>query len=149
MFDQWSYIGYTLLFCIPPLILLWLRREFFDILKANVKIILISTLILTVYGSLIWPIAIKYGAWAYSEETFTAIKLFNYVYIDDVIWWVFVSFLFSSFIVVSAKYEDEDKDLFLNEVKGFLKSFFHAFQGLKTITLERNSTIHVGIAVFV
>ena len=59
MFDHASYIGYTALFCLPPLILIWLRREFFDVLVTKLKPILISTAVLTLYGSLIWPIALK------------------------------------------------------------------------------------------
>ena len=149
MFNLWTYIGYTMLFCIPPLILLWLRREFFAILAENSKTITLSTAVLTIYGSLIWPIAIHYGAWTYTEGKFTGIKLFYYVYIDDVIWWLFVSFLFSSFIVLSAVYEKRGEDVFLHEVKGLLRSFKNALRGFKTIPLERNSTIHIAVAVFV
>ena len=79
MFEQMSYIGYTLLFCIPPLILMWLRKEFFLILRKNVTTIIISTVILTLYGCLIWPIALKYGAWSYSPEKITNIKLLGFV----------------------------------------------------------------------
>ncbi|MFC1477331.1 diacylglycerol kinase family protein [candidate division KSB1 bacterium] len=149
MFENWSYIGYTLMFCVPPLVLFWLRREFFLILKDNIKVIFLSVLVLTVYGSLIWPVALKYGAWAYSPDRITNAALFQYVYVDDVIWWIFVSLLLASFIVVSAYYEDRGRNIFLEEIKGCLRSFYHAFQGFPTITLERNSTIHVGIAVFV
>ena len=28
MFEHYSYLGYTLLFCLPPIVLLWVRSEF-------------------------------------------------------------------------------------------------------------------------
>jgi len=149
MFDSLSYIGYTALFCVPPLVLLWLRREFFTILVQNLGAVALSTTVLTVYGSIIWPIAIKYGAWRYAGDKISGWQLFGYVYIDDVIWWLFVSLLFSSFIIVSAHFEERGEDLFLREARGLLSSFKHAFQGFSTITRERNATIHIAIAVFV
>jgi len=149
MFNMGSYIGYTLLFCVPPLILLWMRKEFFAILKKNIETILLSTAVFTLYGSLIWPIALHYGAWAYANEKITSVKLLNYVYIDDILWWAFVSFLITSFITVSAHFEEQGTDIVLTEVRALLKSFMNAFHGLKTITLERNSTIHTAVAVFV
>lgn len=149
MFEQMSYIGYTLLFCVPPLILMWLRKEFFHILQKNLKTILLSTAILTIYGCLIWPIALKYGAWAYSPEKITNIKLLGFVFLDDVIWWIFIGVIFSSYISISTHYEDQGIDIVWREIKGLTFSFVQAFKGLRIITLERNSTIHVAIAVFV
>ncbi len=149
MFDHLSYIGYTLLFCVPPLLLIWLRREFFEILVGNLRIIILSTIILTIYGSLIWPIALKYGAWAYSSEKISNVKLMGLVFIDDVIWWIFIGLIFSSFISLSTYYEDRGVDIVWREIRGLLASFRNALRGLKIVTLERNSTIHVAIAVFV
>ena len=94
MFEEFSYIGYTALFGLPPLILMWLRREFFNVLVSRLGIILLSSLILTVYGSLIWPVALHHGAWAYSPDMITKIMLFGYVHLDDVMWWLIVSLLF-------------------------------------------------------
>ena len=149
MFEQMSYIGTTLLFCIPPLILMWLRKEFFEILKKNLKTIILSTVILTIYGCISWPIALKYGAWSYSPEKISNLKLFGMVFLDDTIWWIFVGLIFSSFISLSTHYEDQGIDIVWHEITSLLKSFMHAFKGLSIITLERNSTLHVSIAVFV
>ncbi len=149
MFGHHSYIGYTLLFCVPPLILMWLRREFFDILRGKVKGILLSTLALTVYGSLIWPVALKYGAWGYNADRITGIRLLGYVYLDDVLWWVLVSLVLSSFIAISREYESRGIDIVLHEATSLLRSFKSAFQGFRAITLERNPTVHVAVAVFV
>lgn len=149
MFDNLSYIGYTLVFCVPPLLLFWLRREFFQILKKNLRAVLLSTFLLTLYGSLIWPIALTYGAWSYGSDKITNLKLLDYVFVDDVIWWFFISLLFSSFVVLSRHYEQQGVDLFLRETKELLVSFICAFRGLRTVTLERNSTIHVAVATFV
>lgn len=149
MFDRYSYIGYTAIFCLPPLVLLWLRREFFEVLCANLREILISTAILTVYGSLIWPIALEAGAWAYGPDKISGVKLFGYVYLDDLAWWLLVSLLFSSFVTLSTRYEDQGVDIVLREVKGLLRSFANALRGLRIIPLERNSTIHVAVTLFV
>ena len=149
MFEELSYVGYNALFCIPPLILMWLRREFFKILISRLKIILFSSLILTVYGSLIWPIALQHGAWAYSSAKITNITLFGYVYIDDVMWWLLVSLLFSSAVTLGIHYERQGVDIFWRELRGLYRSFINAFRGFRILTMERNSTIHVAVAVFV
>ena len=139
MFEELSYVGYNALFCIPPLILMWLRREFFKILVSRLKIILFSSLILTVYGSLIWPIALQHGAWAYSSDKITNITLFGYVYIDDVMWWLLVSLLFSSAVTLGIHYERQGVDIFWREFRGLYRSFINAFRGFRIITMERNS----------
>ena len=71
------------------------------------------------------------------------------VFLDDTIWWIFVGLIFSSFISLSTHYEDQGIDIVWHEITSLLKSFMHAFKGLNIITLERNSTLHVSIAVFV
>ena len=149
MFEEFSYIGYTALFGLPPLILMWLRREFFNVLMSRLRIILLSSLILTVYGSLIWSVAIHYGAWAYGPDTITKIMLFGYVHLDDVMWWLTVSLLFSSAVTLGVHYERQGVDIFQRELRGLFQSFVNAFQGFRIITMERNSTIHVAVAAFV
>ncbi len=149
MFDQSSYIGYTLIFCLPPILILWLRREFFYVLCAYWRPISLSTCLLTIYGSLIWPVALYYGAWAYDSGRITNWKLFRFVYIDDVVWWFLVSFLISSFVALSAHYEKSGTDIVWREIRALVRSFFNAFHGFRIISLERNSTIHVAVSVFV
>lgn len=149
MFDRRSYIGYTLIFCVPPLVLMWLRKEFAGIIFRRLGTILLSALVLMVYGCLLWPVAIKYGAWSYGSGKISGIILFRYVYLDDVIWWLFVVLVFSSFVVLSAHYEEHGEDIFLREVKGLLRSFINAFLGFRVITFEQNSTIHIAVAAFV
>jgi diacylglycerol kinase len=149
MFDELTYVGYNAIFCLPPLILLWLRKEFFEILCPRLKTIVLSTLILTVYGSLIWPVALKYGAWAYGADRITNVKFLGYVYIDDIMWWAMVSALFSSAVVLGVHYERQGVDIFWREVQGLYRSFLNAFRGFRVIPLERNSTIHVAAAAFV
>ncbi len=149
MFDQLSYVGYTVLFCLPPIILIWLRREFFDVLSKKWRPVLVSTLAITAYGSLIWPVALKYRCWTYEADRFTGVKLLGYVYLDDVFWWLLVSFLFSSFIILSAHYERQGIDIVWREITGLLRSFANAIRGFRIIPRERNSTIHVAAGVFI
>jgi len=75
MFNHMSYIGYNALFCVPFIILIWIRREFFDVLVTRWRPILISTTVLTVYGSIIWPVALKYGCWAYGIDKISGVKI--------------------------------------------------------------------------
>lgn len=149
MFGTSSYVGYTLLFTVPPLVLLWLRAEFRAVLLARVPAIAVATLLLTAYGSLIWPVALDVGAWSYRGDRITGVELADYVLLDDVLWWALVSWLMSSFVVVSADFEDRGVDLVLAEIRGLLRSFVCAARGLRTLALERNPTIHVAVASFV
>lgn len=149
MFEEVSYIGYNALFGLPPLILMWLRKEFFGILVSHLRIILLSSLVLTFYGSLIWPVALHHVAWAYNPDTMTKVMLFGYVYLDDVMWWLIVSLLFSSAVTLGVHYERQGVDIFQRELRGLCQSFVNSVRGFRIIAMERNSTIHVAIAVFV
>lgn len=148
MFEHWSYIGYTALFCLPPLVLIWLRREFCEVLLPFRRRILLSTAVLTLYGSLIWPVALRHGCWAYGSDRITNIEVFGYVYLDDVVWWALVSLLFATVVTLCAHYERRGIDIVWREITGLVRSFRNAFRGLRIIPLERNSTIHVAIVVF-
>lgn len=121
MFANNSYLFYTFIFTIPPLLFLWMRREFFEILKKKLRGIILSTGLLTIYGSVIWPIALNWGAWAYGEDKIINIRLFNYVFIEDVMWWVLISLLFSSFVFLSTEYENRGIDIVLHEMKKLIK----------------------------
>jgi lycopene cyclase domain-containing protein len=96
MFEHYSYLGYTLLFCLPPIVLLWVRAEFARAMREDLRGILLSTAIISLYGSAIWPVAIRLGCWSYREDRILNRKLFGVVYVEDVVWWVGVSFLFAS-----------------------------------------------------
>ena len=101
MFEHLSYVGYNALFCLPFIVLIWLRREFVEVLKERWRPIVISTVALTLYGSIIWPIALNLGCWAYGSDKNTGIMLFGLVLLDDITWWLFISFLFASFVSLS------------------------------------------------
>jgi lycopene cyclase domain-containing protein len=149
MFEHWSYLGYTLMFCLPPLVLLWLRREFASRVARDLGRILAASLLLTVYGCIIWPVALKMGAWSYAEDRILNIKLFGYVHLEDAIWWLLISFLLASFISLSIRFEEEGVNIFLREVRGLLRSFGCALRGFRMLRLERNLTIHTAAATFV
>ncbi len=149
MFERLSYVGYTALFCLPPLILLWLRREFLEVLRPRLRPILLATAALTLYGSAIWPIALDRGAWAYGADRITGLELAGRVLLDDVLWWALVGLLFSSFVALSVEYERRGVDLVSREVRGLARGVADAFRGFRIVPLERNSTIHVAAAVFV
>jgi lycopene cyclase domain-containing protein len=149
MFERWSYLGYTLMFCLPPLVLLWLRREFASRMARDLGRILAASLLLTVYGCIIWPVALKMGAWSYAEDRILNIKLFGYVHLEDAVWWLLISFLLASFIALSIRFEEEGVNIFLREVRGLLRSFGCALRGFRMLRLERNLTIHTAAATFV
>lgn len=149
MFERWSYLGYTLLFCLPPIVLLWLRREFAARMLRDLRRILAASLLLTAYGCLVWPVALKMGAWAYSEDRILNFKLFGYVHLEDALWWLLVSFLLASFVSLSIRFEEEGVNIFLREALGLLRSFGYALRGLRVLRLERNLTIHAAAVTFV
>jgi diacylglycerol kinase len=149
MFERWSYLGYTLLFCLPPLALIWLRREFSGRIARDLRRIAGATLVLTLYGCLIWPVAMRMGAWAYAGDRVLGLKLLGWVHLEDAVWWLLVSFLMASFVALSTRYEDEGVDLILREAGRPWRAFGHAFRGLRIVRLERNATIHVAAAILV
>ncbi len=149
MFEQWSYLGYTLLFCLPPLALLWLRREFAERMAKDVGRIVAAALILTIYGCAVWPIAMRMGAWAYAGDRVLGVRLFGWVHLEDAVWWLLVSVLIASFVALSTRYEDEGIDIVLREARGLVRAFGCAVRGLRMVRLERNTTIHVAAAIFV
>jgi diacylglycerol kinase len=149
MFERWTYVGTTVLFCVPPLILLWLRREFFEILRPRLPRIALAAAVLTVYGGALWPIALRWGAWAYRDDRITGIEILGYVWLDDVIWWYLVGFLMASFIALSIEYERRGVDIVLREIRGLFRSFRAALGGFRVVPLERNTTIHIAVASLV
>jgi diacylglycerol kinase (ATP) len=149
MFEQWSYLGYTLLFCLPPLALLWLRGEFSTRMARDVRQVAAVTAVLTFYGCAAWPVALKMGAWAYADTRILNVKILGWVHVEDAAWWFLVSALMASFVSLSARYEDEGVDIVLGEALGILRSLACACRGLRMLRLERNTTIHIAAAVFV
>ena len=111
MFEQYSYLAYTLLFCLPPIGILWSRAEYARAMRGDLAGILTATAVITAYGCAIWPVAIRWGCWSYAEDRILNRKLFGYVYVEDAAWWLLVSFLFASFVSASARCEDQGRDL--------------------------------------
>ena len=130
MFEQYSYLGYTLLFCLPPIVLLWVRAEFARAMREDFKGILHSTAIISLYGSAIWPVAIRWGCWSYREDRILNRKLFGVVYVEDVVWWVLVSFLFASFVALSTRWEKSGRDVVVEELSVLLRAFRRRVRGL-------------------
>jgi undecaprenol kinase len=146
MFEHYSYLGYTLVFCLPPIILLWVRAEFARTMRKDLAGILLATAIIAAYGSAIWPVAIRWGCWSYRETRILNRKLFDFVFIEDVVWWVLVSFLFASFVSLSTRWEDSGRDVVVRELLGLSSAFRDALAGFRIAGLERNMTIHTAAA---
>jgi diacylglycerol kinase len=146
MFEHYSYLGYTLLFCLPPIVLLWVRAEFARAMREDLRGILLATAIISLYGSAIWPVAIRLGCWSYREDRILNRKLFGVVFVEDVVWWVLVSFLFASFVALSTRWERSGRDVVVEELSGLLRAFHDAFAGFRAAGLERNMAIHSAAA---
>ncbi|MBI4114646.1 MAG: diacylglycerol kinase [Candidatus Niyogibacteria bacterium] len=148
MFGDYSYLAYTLLFCVPLIAYLWLRNDFFHILKKRAFAILCGTLIWTTIGPHLWYIAMhveNLQSWKY-EKAISA-RLFGYIYIEDIVWWFCFVFLLSSFWAVSTHFEDKGRDIVWEEICGLVKSFRCAFRGLCVFCSERNLIIETSIAI--
>jgi undecaprenol kinase len=146
MFEHYSYLGYTLMFCLPPIVLLWVRAEFARTMRKDLVGILLATAIVSAYGSAIWPLAIRWGCWTYQENRILNRKLFGYVFVEDVVWWVLVSFLFASFVSLSTRWEETGRDVVVRELLGLSRSFRDALAGFRVAGMERNMTIHTAAA---
>ena len=143
MLEHYSYLGYTLMFSLPPIALLWVRAEFARAMRKDLAGILLATAIISVYGSAIWPLAIRWGCWSYQETRILNCKLFGYVFVEDVVWWLLVSFLFASFVSLSTRWEDSGRDVVARELLGLSISFRNALAGFRIAGMERNMTIHI------
>jgi diacylglycerol kinase len=147
MFDHYTYLGYTLLFCLPAIVLLWVRAEFARAMRKDLPGILLATAIITVYGSAIWPIAIRWHCWSYHESKILNSKLFGYVFLEDVVWWALVGFVCASFVSLSTRWEESGRDVVMREISGLGRAFRDAFAGFRIAGLERNTSIHAAAAV--
>jgi undecaprenol kinase len=147
MFEHRTYIGYTLIFCLPAITLLWTRAEFARALRQDLRGILLATGIVSVYGSLIWPLAIHWHCWSYAEGKILNVKLLNYVFVEDAVWWALVGFLVSCFVALATQWEKTRGGLPLRELFGLSNSFRAAIAGFRVAGLERNMTIHVSAAI--
>ena len=146
MFEHYSYLGYTLMFCLPPIVLLWVRAEFAQTMRKDLSGILLATAIVSIYGSAIWPLAIRWGCWTYQQDRILNRKLFGYVFVEDVVWWVLVSFLFASFVSLATRWEESGRDVVVQELLGLSRSFRDALAGFRVAGMERNMTIHTAAA---
>lgn len=146
MFEHYSYLGYTLMFCLPPIALLWVRAEFARTMRKDLAGILLSTAIISLYGSAIWPLAMRWGCWSYQESRILNRRLFGYVFVEDAVWWVLVSFLIASFVSLSTRWEESGRDVVVRELLGLSGSFRDALAGFRIAGMERNMTVHPAAA---
>lgn len=103
-YGKWTYLAYIAFFTGPPLLFLWAFHG--NILIKRMKTIFWSVLVLTAYGVFISRIGERWACWAFDYAYFSGVKLFGRS-LETIVWWLAVSFLFSSFICVSAHYEDK------------------------------------------
>jgi hypothetical protein len=96
-------------------------------MRKDMRGILLSTAIISLYGSAIWPVAIRWGCWSYREDRIPNRKLFGVVFVEDVLWWVLVSFLVASFVELSTRWEKAGRDVVVEELSGLLRAFRDAF----------------------
>ena len=68
------------------------------------------------------------------------------VYVEDVVWWVLVSFLLASFVALSTRWERSGRDVVAEELSGLWRAFRDAFAGFRAAGLERNMAIHTAAA---
>lgn len=108
MFGQYTYLFYTLIFTLPFIFFLWIY--YYQILRGNIRTILIVTFILTLYGFFLWPTGLIWGTWAYNSKKLLGITVFGTV-LEDIIWWVVIALLLTSFTIVVAKKEEKRESL--------------------------------------
>lgn len=106
MFGKASYFLYTLIFTLPLISALWIY--YFPSLKRNFGIPFLATFLLTLYGFFLWPLGLKWQTWAYSSEKILGVQILG-TYLEDILWWLLICFLLSSFATIFAEKEEEQK----------------------------------------
>lgn len=112
MFDNATYFFYTLIFTVPLILILW--GYFIKILRQGSRFIVVTTLLLTMYGFYLWPLGLEWKTWAYNSEKLLGITILGTV-LEDTLWWVLVAFLLSSFTIIMVDKEDKKESLLKRE----------------------------------
>ncbi|MBU6414939.1 diacylglycerol kinase [Patescibacteria group bacterium] len=148
MFGHFTYLGYDMLFTIPLILFLMLRSG--ASVRKHCFVIAVSTVLLTAYGFLIWPIGLRWGTWQYHPEKMLGVAVFG-THLEDILWWLLTALLFVSFIAVSSECEKDEHSFLRSEVAGFWQSFHFAAAGLRQFNEERNLAIMAsnGVGAFI
>jgi hypothetical protein len=108
MFGHFTYIVLTLIFTVPLTIFLWWRH--FTMLWQAKGFVALVTALATLYGFFVWPYGLAWKCWAYSEDRILGPRVLGTV-LDDLVWWVCITLITASFVVVSTKFERDGKPL--------------------------------------
>lgn len=135
MFGRFTYLGYDLLFTVPLIIFLFLRGH--DALRKHIFVVAITTILLTLYGSFIWPRGLQTGTWRYNPEKMLGVLIFG-VHGEDILWWFLTTLLYASFIAVSSAHEQDGHSFLWDEVRGCGMGFRYACSGLRCFFRERS-----------
>lgn len=109
MFGKFTYLGYTVIFTIPLIIITWIY--YWPILKKKIKVITFLVTLLTIYGSILMTLALYVKAWSYASNKFLGIYFLGIV-VENIIWWVLILLLEVSAIIVLMVKKDANKSIF-------------------------------------
>jgi hypothetical protein len=108
MFGNFTYLAYTLIFTVPLIAFLW-RRHGARLWQAR-RLIVTATALVTAFGFFVWPYGLVWKCWEYSPTRILGVIIFGTV-LEDVVWWLCISFLFACTVTLLAQFEDEGKPL--------------------------------------
>ncbi|MFQ6015080.1 MAG: hypothetical protein ACE5NP_06530 [Anaerolineae bacterium] len=114
MFGFNTYLILTLLFALPPIALLWWRH--FRLLWQEKGLICFVTFLATSYGFFVWPVSMQWQSWAYSKDQIIGLWVIATA-LEDIVWWLLISFLFASFVVVASHFEEQKQPLLKSILK--------------------------------
>ncbi len=121
------YLFETLLPAIPFIVLMWLREEFFVILKEHAGRIAVSAILfMLVVG--------------------TALAIFGAFRLGMTAGLFLTGVLMSSYAALGGYYEKRGIDIVVRELRGVKRSFRDAFAGFGALGKERNLTFHTAAA---
>ena len=114
MFGKFTYLAYTLIFTVPLIAFLWWRQG--KRLWAARRVLAVTTLLVTAFGFLVWPYGLAWKCWDYAPEKILGVSIFGTV-LEDLVWWLCISFLFACTVTMLAEFEEEGKPLLATLVR--------------------------------
>lgn len=97
MFNNFSYIAYTLLFCVPVIALFWWRKS--DLIVRNRRAVLGSVVCGILFQLIADPVAEAWGAWFFTPDKILGLWILNFP-IENILFFIFVPLAISMFVLV-------------------------------------------------
>ena len=96
MFGHYTYLIYTLIFTLSPIVLIWIHD--YPMMRKNLTVIGIVALLSAVYQVVVDPFAESWHAWFFGNDKILGIWIGNFP-IENTVFFVLVSIAITSFVL--------------------------------------------------